>query len=257
MAARQPQRRFVADKSGMVPLDVALIPDAVYVMQRPPPPPAFEITEREGLISFIDDCVLGDLRSLASGAMMLHGKPVKSDPSKRYGGGNFLLAAGCCMALEYLAWIFAGDENATRGVEQFAGRFLFPQNDKYRTYWPVLWISLRNGIIHGAFPQQMSVEDQAATRIICPVAIQPTAPHLATGQFNGMPALFVNSHQFLLELEISVRRPFFAWLRTEASPESLHRGAARLHSVSASHVEAVRAINEVAASPPRPSHRSG
>lgn len=68
------------------------------------PVPAGNLKSKEFLVEWIDKCIFGDLHTLALGI-----RNVKKEKDKRkYGGGNFLLASGCFLALEYMAFIYHG-----------------------------------------------------------------------------------------------------------------------------------------------------
>jgi hypothetical protein len=67
------------------------------------------IRTREDLVNWIDSCVLGDLRTLRLGIDGYFATPDRRAPDGRgLGGGNFLLVAGCCLALDYFGWIYLG-----------------------------------------------------------------------------------------------------------------------------------------------------
>jgi hypothetical protein len=59
-----------------------------------------------GTWSWLDSCVLGDLRTLISGIDAYYASDTHVDSNgRRIGSGNFLLMAGCCAAIEYFGYI--------------------------------------------------------------------------------------------------------------------------------------------------------
>ena len=90
------------------------------------------IQSRTDLATWIESCVLGDLRTLLLGVdryyalsshVSIEGRPL--------GSANFLLVAGCCSALDYFAFLFKGRGSNEANVKAFIERFLQPIDSRY------------------------------------------------------------------------------------------------------------------------------
>lgn len=104
---------FKTDETGHPVSLPDLEPNSTFVVCHDEEVPAAQPMEsRQEIIKWIDDCILGDLRTLRLGIDRFHEKPVTPRP---LGGCNFLLAAGCCMALEYFGQVYGQGSNATEG----------------------------------------------------------------------------------------------------------------------------------------------
>src|SRR5690349_2854817 len=113
-----------------------------------PMPGARPLPSREWLADWIDLCVLGDLRTLRAGAFQY----LRDGTGEaRLGGGNFLLVAGCCMALEYLAQVYGKGSDATTSARRWIQDFM-QHEPRYEQTFGILWACFRNGIVHGSFP---------------------------------------------------------------------------------------------------------
>ena len=188
------------------------------------PVPAGNLKSREFLIQWIDGCVFGDLRTLALGMRQVN----KKKDTEKYGGGNFLLAAGCFLALEYMAFIYHGHDDATTNVRAYANRFLKPVNARYGEMMELLWRSFRNGLIHGSWPQPISCEGNRENLII--VGVGNT---LADGHFQPIssvkrPSFAISSAKLLNDLYKSFKPGFKNWLLNDAGDYVLSRGAPQL-----------------------------
>jgi hypothetical protein len=59
------------------------------------------IRSRTELVTWLDSCVLGDLRTLLAGVDAYYAMPSHfSTDGRPLGSANFLLVAGCCSALD-------------------------------------------------------------------------------------------------------------------------------------------------------------
>lgn len=187
------------------------------------------------LAEWIEDCVLGDLRTLSYGINEFH----KEKP-EGLGEGNFLLLASSLMALEYIARVYSGKGDATSCVKDYSLKWLVPVNSKYSAAWKILWLAGRNGIIHGSWPYRLSFEkDNTEYRFI--IGCEATDPHLlAKGN-----CIYVNSNVFLSDLSKSVANGFTDWLRACTDPSVLDRGQPRVHIISANDREGTDALKEI------------
>ena len=120
-------------------------------------PPAGKMKSRKKVVKWIEKCVLGDLRTVVLGIQERERRGKTRSPT--LGSGDFLLAAGCCMALEYFGQVYGKGRNATESVQKYVEDFLKPIDKRYIKVWPILWRSLRNGVIHGSWPQKIYLKD--------------------------------------------------------------------------------------------------
>lgn len=173
--------------------------------------------DREELAHRVNKWVLGDLET------MLRGIDSRRDGDAE---GNFLLLAGCLMALEYFATIYAGEAmSARKRVKQFSARFL---SARYVDCWDVLWPAARNGILHGFWPSRVRTKEGEEFRFS--VGCETNMPHLTLtwqkGLHEGEEAFCVNARQMLLDLMSGVTREngFQSWIRADADDDAIERG---------------------------------
>jgi hypothetical protein len=85
------------------------------------------IQSRTELATWIESCVLSDLRTLLAGVDNYYASPSHlSIDGQPLGSANFLLVAGCCSALDYFALLFKGGRSDEANVKAFIHRFLHP-----------------------------------------------------------------------------------------------------------------------------------
>jgi hypothetical protein len=199
---------------------------------------------RDKLVSWVRSCVLGDLRTLRAG---IEARRVDKNNAieNGLGGANFLLAAGCCMALEYLARIFYGKEDALSNVRGYIKKFLSPINARYEEVCDLLWRSFRNGIIHGSWPQPICVKGNNDERIVVGVGNDLDDPHLAPKQGDSRNTLVVNAVQFLKDLERSVEEGFAPWVLAGEDDAVLERAGPRLLEINENDPIARRQLDQV------------
>jgi hypothetical protein len=83
------------------------------------------IQSRTDLATWIESCVLGDLRTLLLGVDSYYASSFHvSIEGRPLGSANFLLVAGCCSALDYFAFLFKGRGSNEANVKAFIERFL-------------------------------------------------------------------------------------------------------------------------------------
>lgn len=77
--------------------------------------------------------MLGDLRTLLRGIDAYYASPdhVTAD-GRPTGAANFLMAAGCCSAIDYLARIYTNQGSDEAKAIAFINDFLAPINQRYR-----------------------------------------------------------------------------------------------------------------------------
>lgn len=222
-----PKRRFVTDEQGRVPNEIRLLPSTAYVAEPTDGPPADRLKSAEELVSWIRNCVLGDLRTLRLGI----DERIKQ-PQPSLGGGNFLLFAGCLMALEYFARIYVADGDAVTRVRKYADAFLVPVNARYKEACGILWRAARNGMIHGSWPRRISIEGDNKEYMFA-VGNEPGDRHLEFHQ----GYLNVSGPRLLCDLETSVDAGFSRWLREKADAAALERAQPRVLEMKSSDPE--------------------
>lgn len=90
------------------------------------------ITSRADLVTWIDSCVLGDLRTLLLGVDAYYAVELRQAGNGRpLGAANFLLVAGCCAAIDYFGYLFSGGGSDEGNARQFVNRFLRPVDARY------------------------------------------------------------------------------------------------------------------------------
>jgi len=222
------KRSFKAGPSGDFPPGTTLRPAGVYVLQEEQPV-AKPLANRDQLVGWIQRCVLGDLRTLRIGiAHYLSDEQALG--AAGLAGANFLLAAGCCNALEYFARIFHGTSNSVDNVRAYAARFL--KDPRYQQVAGMLQRVLRNGLVHGSWPKVFCLESDKENRILVGVSAHPNDPHLTPVPAWTGNSLAINSTRFLDDLHESVASGFASWIRDEADDGVLERGAPGLLLIS-------------------------
>jgi len=152
-----------------------------------------------------------------------------------------LLAAGWATALEYLSRIYSGLNNSTDNVLAYTTEFLVPFNSRYSEVGVLLWSSLRNGIIHGAWPQSVALENAIDKRIGIGVSVTPSDPHLEVVTQNGRNFFGVNAIQLFDDLVRSVNYGFVPWIeRLGDATNILDRAGPKVYIIREGNVEGVR-----------------
>ncbi len=216
---------------------LALSPDTEYVICRDediPSVPTFH--DRPHLADWVQYAVLGDLRTL------VHGIEVRNTATTippNLGGGNFLLAAGCCMALEYLGQVFGQGGDSTTRAKAYVDRFLRPVDSRYSEYFWLVWSTFRHGIVHGSWPQGACLRENPADWVAFGAGNQPSDPHFAPGPGFRRPSLLINPIVFSQDLDASFDGGFRGWLLTDSDDDVLNRAAARLLVIAPGNVDAV------------------
>jgi hypothetical protein len=178
------------------------------------------IKTRQELVDWIEHCVLGDLRTLRQGIAYYYNKEDHKAPDGRaLGGGNFLLVAGCCMALDYFGSLFRDTTNNEVRVCAFAAKFLVPINPRYEVI-PLLWKCFRLGTVHQSWPKRISVVNDDDNYLIAGVGSVPGGRHLDADPRLPRDSFIINAWQFLTDIEAAFDPGFRQWILEEA-PESI------------------------------------
>lgn len=181
------------------------------------------------LIKWIDGCVLGDLRTLRLG---IDGRASNESPSRLLGGGNFLLASGCWMALEYFSRIYEANGDAVSKVRKYVDQFLVGVNSRYAQVGDLLVRAFRNGMIHRAWPKAISIEGDSAAPVKTGVGIAPDDEHLEPARDRSDDTFVINARRFFDDLERSFDEGFKDWILSEATSDAFGRASAEHLQIS-------------------------
>jgi hypothetical protein len=226
---------------GHLPSNIILDPSTEYVLFVEELTPTVNLfTSRQHLVAWIDGCVLGDLRTLLKGIDL---REAGDEASKQhYGGGNFLLAGGCCMALEYFGQVYCIKGDATSRAKKYVDDFLRPIDNRYSDVFWVLWSTFRNGIVHGSWPQGLCIRGQSK-RIAVGVGNSVHDAHLGRDPKLVVDNFVVSAPRFLQDLDSSFSAGFRDWILNQADDDVLNRGNPRLLEINPRNEEGVSCFN--------------
>lgn len=225
-------REVRTDELGRLPAEIVLDPDCSYIVCKDAPlPAAGKLPSRQYLVDWISNCVLGDLRTLERGISAVEAAKTEQGLPPGMGGGNFLLAAGCLTAVEYLGGLLLPDADALTATRKYAQRFLGPVDARYSKVWDLVWRVFPNSIAHGSWPQSVIIRNDPSRRLRLGVGNARSEPHFAP--YPGMAgSLVISAPRFLDDLEMSVKNGFSRWILEEADDDILARAAPQLLEVS-------------------------
>jgi hypothetical protein len=192
---------------------------------------------REWILDWITNCLIGDLRTLEDGIIRFEAD--KANPSAQVGrgGGNYLLAVGCLMAVEYFGRILCTNPaiDAVSATRQYAQRFLGPVDERYPRFWDLLWSAFRNGLAHGSMPKLIELQDDPCRKLVLGVGNSRDDPHFSPHP-DWPHSLMISAPLFLDDLDSSVRRQngFGHWILVEADDDVLDRAGPEILKMSAS-----------------------
>lgn len=238
----QRRKKVTTDKNGQLKCG-GLEPSAEYVIcEEVPVPPAGKRESREEIVRWIDKCVLGDLRTVVLGVQerKKRGKP------QLLGGCNFLLAGCCCMALEYLGQVYGEGENGTERVQKYVRDFLAPIDSRYEQFWPILWRSFRNGILHGSWPQRINMRDYPEEKRIAMRADNSLdGDHFKRDSDRLGRNFAISSARFFRDIEHSFYAGFRSWILKDSDDGILERAAPRLLEIKESYAKGKMAFEQI------------
>ena len=242
-----PVADVMTDKKGRLTLPTKhLEPSTKYVIcKKVPLGPAKSMESRQKIVDWIDDCVLGDLRTMVLGMKERKEKNTKGEAeSSALGGGNFFLAAGCCIALEYFGQVYGEGTNATQSVQRYVEKFLEPIDDRYIKAWPILWRSFRNGILHGSWPQVIRMEG-SEEGIAIGADNDPDGDHFKPVSNHQGKSFAISSYRFFQDIERSFYKGFRDWILKDPDDGILERAAPRLLEIKDGNSEGKKAFEYV------------
>jgi hypothetical protein len=138
------------------------------------------------------------------------------------------------MALEYMAFVYTGEENATVSVRKYADAYLVPIDPKYGEVAELMWRSFRNGLVHGSWPQPIESVAEPGVLICVGVGNELTDEHLAPIAGVTAYAVGVSAPRLLRDLKHSFRPAFRNWILHSAPKSVLKRGGPKRLELSAS-----------------------
>ena len=201
------------DENGKLIQPPSLKPKARYVLcEDVLVRPAKPMSSRDKIVKWIDECVLGDLRTVRLGIeeRKKRDKRGKAE-SPVLGGGNFLLASDCCEALEYFGRVYGQGTNATEKVEKYVEKFLNPIDSRYIKVWPILWDSFRNGIVHSSWTKPVRMEG-CKEQIAIGADNSPDGDHLKPASDHAGKSFVISSPRFFCDIERSFNEGFRDWI---------------------------------------------
>jgi hypothetical protein len=183
----------------------------------------FPIRSRAELVTWIESCVLGDLRTLLAGVDAYYASPSHvSDDGRPLGAANFLLVAGCCSAIDYCAFLFNGGNSHEVNAKAFIDRFLAPVNQRYSEIGVLIWRCFRHGTVHRSWPKRIVLEGDTSA-VITGAGNETSDPHLAPSPDVAGDSFVVNGRQLLVDLTRAFESTFRDWILTQAPDDVLER----------------------------------
>jgi len=193
--------------------------------------------------SWVEDCLLGDLRTFRLGIELNRACP-ELGPSlgRSLGGGNFSLSVLVTTAIEYLARLYCGDSwwrpneySAGLNVARFTRAFF----SGYSRLIPItLWQTVRNGL-HHMFQARMDYRQRAFTfafgiddaRVSC-ISKSGTGLHVQINSLEYLDALerAVVAYKARLETEESLQGRFVKAYRAVAEVRWIKRRSDSRHN---------------------------
>ena len=174
--------------------------------------------------TWIDHCVLGDLRTLCVGIDTYLAAPThRSESGSPLGGANFLLVAGCCAAIEYCGHVYGAKGSHENQAIAFIRKFLVPINCRYGEVDELFWNCFRHGTIHSSWPKVIEIPGELP--IATGAGNERSDPHLAAAMDVIGPSFMINGRQLLADLETSLAGEFGRWLSQNDTPQVRRRAA--------------------------------
>lgn len=173
------------------------------------------------LVSWIDNCVLGDLRTLLKGVDEYYRLGEDRRAAEHLGAANFLLVAGCCSAIDYLGKVGCAKGNDESRALAFISDHLAKVDPRYDRVGRCIWTSVRHGTVHRSWPTRL--EAPGAPPIILAVGGESIDPHLRAEVRATDVVFYLNGRLFLADLERACREHFFPWLEMHLAEDLLER----------------------------------
>lgn len=186
--------------------------------------PIDPISSREDLVRWIDSCVLGDLRTLRLGIDGYYASSnLRASDGRPLGGGNFLLVAGCCLALDYFGYIYHGSGSDEANVLAYIEKFLSAVNARYSEAGLLMWRCFRQGTVHRSWPKRVYIENDPKNQLILGAGSDIGGLHLNADPSLAGESFIVNGRQLLTDIEASFDAGFRRWILEKSSDQALER----------------------------------
>jgi hypothetical protein len=212
------------------------------------------IASRSDLVSWIESCILGDLRTLLAGTDTYYSSNSHTEANGRpLGAANFLLIAGCCSAIEYFGHILDSGANDEAKARAFIDRFLAPVDARYAEVDVLIWKCFRHGTVHRSWPKRITVEGEREV-VVTSAGNEDQDPHLGPELERPGDSFVMNGRHLLRDLERALDRGFRDWILHQAPDSVLARANPQDLRISAGDVEGraqVAAIRRWSRSCPR------
>lgn len=240
---------FTTDEQGESPVLTNLVPLTEYVVCRDEEAPSVDtFGDVRHLVEWLDGAVLGDLRTLVQGIQS--STRIENHTTVRLGGGNFLLAAGCCMAIEYFGQIYGKGRDGTGRARAYVKEFLAPIDHRYLDYFWLLWTTFRNGIVHGSWPQGVCIRGAREAFVNIGANNMPDGDHFKPASGFAGRSFVISSVRLFTDLESSFQNGFRAWVLNQTDRRVQERAAARLVEINPKNDEGVRQFEAITAMQP-------
>jgi len=195
------------------------------------------IASRTDLVSWIECCVLGDLRTLLAGTDAYYSSASHADANGRpLGAANFLLVAGCCSAIEYFGYLLDGGATDEAKAAAFIDTFLVPVDARYAEVALLLWKCFRHGTVHRSWPKRIMVEGNGDA-VVTGAGNEDQDPHLGPDPRRPGDSLMVNGRHLLRDLERALDHGFRDWILYQAHESVLARANPQDLRISAGDIE--------------------
>jgi hypothetical protein len=179
---------------------------------------------RTELTTWIESCVLGDLRTLLQGVDAYYASTSRTTrDGKPLGAANFLLVAGCCTAIDYFGFVFQGSKCDEANAKAFTDRFLSQVDSRYSEVGSLIWRCFRQGTIHRSRPKRIVLEGEPGRAVVTGAGTEEDDPHLGPAPNVAGDSFLVNGRRLLRDIELAFEHGFRDWILKDAPEEAVAR----------------------------------
>lgn len=204
------------------------------------------IRSRAELVTWIESCVLGDLRTLLVGVDAYYASPTHVGQDGRpLGAANVLLVAGCCSAIDYFAFLLNRGSSDEARAKTFIDTFLGPVDSRYCEVGLLIWRCFRHGTVHRSWPKRIILEADASSAVVTGAGTEANDPHLVPSPDVAGDSVLVNGRQLLLDLTRVCECTFRDWILTQSSDDVLERANPQDLLVRVGDTQALRQVETV------------
>ena len=203
------------------------------------------IRSRAELVTWIESCVLGDLRTLLVGVDAYYASSTHvGQDGLPLGAANFLLVAGCCSTIDYLGFILNRGSSDEATAKAFIETFLAPVDSRYGEVGLLIWRCFRHGTIHCSWPKRIVLERDTSL-VVTGAGTEGADPHLSASPDVAGDSFLVNGRQLVLDLTRACESSFRDWILTQSSDDVLDRANPQDLLVRAGDIDARRQVETV------------